>query len=57
MAKKKNEEADPKELTGEELATQLGINYEQLMVAQANIREIRVELNRRTAELKEKPKG
>ncbi len=47
---------DSKKLTGEELAIQLAINYEQMMAAQANIREIQVELNQRNAELESKPK-
>ncbi len=54
--KAKKTTVSSKELTGEQLATQLAINYEQMMAAQANIREIQAELNRRNSE-SEKPKG
>ena len=54
MAKKKEKSANSVNLTGEELAVQLGINYETIMRAQANIREIQSELNRRNQKLEEK---
>ena len=43
-------------LTGEELATQIAVNYEDMLAAQANIRLIQIELNKRQVKLEEKPK-
>lgn len=55
MEKKKLTSLTSEELTGEQIARQIAINYESILQANINIGQLTLELNRREQELKKDP--
>ena len=51
MAKEEKVSIKSEDMTGEQIATQITINYETIMQAQMNLQQLQMELSRRKTEL------